>query len=138
MTRHYNELNGVIVFSQSTLTNDEGRLAPVSTLVSSGESTPACGPDVQDASTSSMDPGQLLAASEGWSLLSPAGRSCSSCAPNPGAGTAVLCNITLLDERTFSNVGRATPGSMAPWLREHAPEPEDTLAPACYLGYART
>ena len=136
----YGSLGGVYIFSQSTVTNDEGRLAPVTALVreaAAGDSTPSCnGPP--SSTVSAMAPGQLLDAGRTWSLLNPG--TCARCAPNTHADSQcrVLCNVTLLD-RTFYDVGQAEAGAMTPWLHRFAPQPGNaTLAPACYLGYART
>ena len=144
---HYATMNGAVIFSQSTLSNSEGRLAPVTELVrtayASGTATsgpPAC--SLTSDSLQTMCPGQLLTAGADWSIFRPTGRSCASCAPNPLVNTSdvcpTLCNVSLNGDRVFYNMGTATPPTMEAWLRTHAPGPNTTVAPACYLGFARS
>lgn len=152
----YEALDGTLVFSQSTLTNEQGRLEHVADYVASADSRPTCLVGERThapTDVSSMCAGQLLAGGVHWSLRQPAGRGCYACS-TPVAAPAteeLLCNVTLSlgdvsslwpesvgGEVTYSNVCGATPPTMAAWLAAYAPGPASTVAPACYLGFARS
>jgi len=138
---HYNDLSGVYIFSQSTLSGVEGRLGLVADLVWTARSSKG-EPYCKYYSPSCL-PGQLL--NNQWSLSDYPCSTCSS-KPVPGHSSSVLlsCNVTYesgiddLPWRTEKNVCSAWPPEIGSWLRKHAPGPADTIAPQCFRGFVRT
>lgn len=146
VSERYDSLAGVYIFSQSTLINDEGRLAPITSLVTGAQRSgpPEC--SAMEQYPKPMCPGGLLRAGASWSLVSGRPQQCADCQPNANAsdGCHTLCNIsigdgTFLGVRSYHNVGMSEPPTMAAWLREYAPTPGDaSVAPECFRGYVRT
>lgn len=119
VSERYDQLSGVVVFSQSTLTNAEGRQQVVSDLVTRAgpDGPPACNPDA----LRTMCPGGLVETSREFSLFNPVGAPCSSCEapPSTDAETCpMLCNLTLWDrtfkQRSYPNVGRTADAHRVP------------------------
>jgi len=132
-------------FYQSTIANEEGRLAYIEQMVSESVTTrnppPVCHTrgvaDMTDLS--SMCPGDFMQYADGWSLFATRTPECTQCwsAPDSYGEEATFCNTTFAG-RLWGSVCQSSPQTMATWLGAHAPGPTDSVSPCCYLGFART